>query len=229
MYVFYRDRESESPHAPTPRGLAGELARIVRNRSLLALTADGFLRVGTQYCLLTYLILYLQRDLHLPLIVAASYLALTQAAAAIGRIGWGLVSDRLFGGHRRPVYIAVALLAAGMFLVVSELEAQTPAWIVALVVALLGATAAGFQGVGMSLTAEIVGHETAGIASGFWNSVAFLGAVLLTPAFGLVVDWSGSYPLAWKSLMLASLLAAALVALAKEVRKPLLATRAAPR
>ena len=32
---------------------------------------------------------------------ASQALALTQAGAVIGRIGWGVVSDKLFGGRRR--------------------------------------------------------------------------------------------------------------------------------
>ncbi len=200
--------------------LTQQLAGIARNPSMMALGVEGFFRVGAQFCLLTYLMLFLQRDVGLPLLTAASYLAVAQMTGAAGRIVWGMVSDRLFGGYRKAVYILIAALGSIALFGLAQLTAGAPGWFIALVAALSGLTAAGFQGVGMSFVAEIAGHESAGIASGFTNTLAFLGAVVLTPACGLIIDLSGSYVVGWYACIAFSVLAMGLVAIVDEAPKP---------
>lgn len=76
------------------------------------MSVDGFIRVGAQYAILTYLTLFLVGSVGLPLVAASSYLARAHTTGAIGRIGWVVVSDRVVRGRRRPAYMLVALLAA---------------------------------------------------------------------------------------------------------------------
>ena len=78
--------------------------------------ATGIYLIG-QMVLLTYVPLYLKDVMGFSPHSASQALALTQAGAMVGRTGWGVVSDRLFGGRRKIVLIwigvmSVALIAA---------------------------------------------------------------------------------------------------------------------
>src|SRR5213083_793894 len=56
---------------------------------------------------MAFLALYLQEFVGLALLAASRYLALAQAGGVLGRVAFGVLSDRTFGGRRRtPLVIA---------------------------------------------------------------------------------------------------------------------------
>lgn len=81
----------------------------VLSRDIVVASASGILLVASQMCLLTYLVAYLIHDRGLSLTTAAGYLAAAQATGVLGRVVWGVVSDRVLSGSRRRTL----LLAAG--------------------------------------------------------------------------------------------------------------------
>ncbi len=159
-----------------------------------------FILSGAQWCYLTYMELYLTQTLHFQLKVAATLLALGQLCGTGGRIGWGMVSDRLLGGRRRPVLLLVGFLAIVMTLGISLFSSETPFALVSSVVALMGLTVMGWNGLYLALVSELVGTRVAGLSIGLSNTGAFLGIVALPPLFGFLVDQTGSYRLAWMGL-----------------------------
>ncbi|HEY3153509.1 MAG TPA: MFS transporter, partial [Candidatus Binatia bacterium] len=64
-----------------------------------------------QMVLITYVPLYLKDAMGFSPYWASQALALTQAGAMVGRIGWGVASDRMFGGKRKVVLIIIGLLS----------------------------------------------------------------------------------------------------------------------
>lgn len=68
-----------------------------------------------------------------------------------------------------------------------------------LVALIFGFTAIGFNILFLTLIGEIAGPERADRAIGFWVTIAYTGAVISPPLFGLVVDSIG-FPKAWVSL-----------------------------
>ncbi len=64
-----------------------------------------------QMVLITYVPLYLKDTMGYSAYWASQALALTQSGAMIGRVGWGIASDRLFGGRRKIVLIVIGLLS----------------------------------------------------------------------------------------------------------------------
>ena len=81
-------------------------------------------------------------------------------------------------------------------------------WLILLAcVAILGLSAAGFQGVGLSLLAEI-GGKRAGAASGLVNALSFLGAALMVPLCGQLLDAGASFAALFAILAALSLLTA---------------------
>jgi MFS family permease len=177
---------------------AGRAARLTKNVALTG-AAGNFLLAG-QICLVTYLVVFLVRDWKMSITTAGLLLAVAQAAGALGRLGWGMVSDRLLNGSRRTVLIMAALVSAGGCLVLSLLPVASPqVWLV-LTIVLLAGGAVGWTGVQMTLLSELA-------APGFEGRTVALGmflqqpSILLTPlAFGLIVDWTGSFRIAWQVL-----------------------------
>ena len=62
----------------------------------------GPLLVAGQWTVVPYLGLYLYERFGWPVTEAAAYLALAQVGGVVGRIGWGLASDVVWGGRRKP-------------------------------------------------------------------------------------------------------------------------------
>jgi len=216
MLIFYREIEPSSHHQMPLREWRQQIKKVVSNRNVLLLGADGFFRVGVQNAFLTYLILYLQKILQLPVITASLFFGLAHASGALGRITWGLVSDRAFGGRRKEVFISIALISGIGLLILGILTPATPIWLVALIVGLLGFTAVGHQGVGLSFITEVAGKEVAGTASGFNQSFYFFGVVVMAPLFGFLVDLFGTYTPAWITLALFSFFASGFVGFVRE-------------
>jgi ACS family hexuronate transporter-like MFS transporter len=216
MFIFYREVD---PQTQCQRALSewkAQIKQIVSNRNILVLGLEGFFRIGVQNAFLAYLILYLQKVIQASVVTAGLFFALTHASAAAGRIAWGLVSDRIFGGQRKKVYVVIAWIAGLLLILLGSLTPDTPIWVVALIVALLGFTAVGHQGVGLSFVAEAAGKEFTGTASGFNQTFYFSGIVLMAPLFGLMVDAFGTYSYAWTVLALFSFMASGLVLFVKE-------------
>src|SRR4029453_14082486 len=88
--------------AEVGRARFSELGRFFTNRSLPVLLAAGLALGMTQASVLAYLALYAREPLGWTVVAAGVLLALMQAGGTGGRLGWGIISDRLFGGRRRP-------------------------------------------------------------------------------------------------------------------------------
>lgn len=197
VLLCYREPEERRAGAAAP---AGGLGDIVRRKDIWAVTFYAAVLAGCQWCYLSYIELYLTEDILFSLVFAAALLAVGQVCGGAGRIGFGVVSDRLFFGRRKPVMVMLGLLAIGMGLATAFLSAATPAWLVTVVVSLLGLGVMSWQGLYLALVSRIVGIRVAGVAIGLTNTVAFLGVVVLPPVFGFIADWSESYETAWMAL-----------------------------
>lgn len=71
----------------------------------------GLYLIG-QMSLITYVPLYLKDSMGFSAYWASQALALTQAGAVLGRVGWGVASDKLFGGRRKIVLVLIGVLSA---------------------------------------------------------------------------------------------------------------------
>lgn len=133
----------------------------------------------------------LLRDVHgLTRDQAAQYTTLTLLAMAIGTLLLGWISDRL--GRRKPVMITSALL---YLLVVSALlwSSWTPGLSGMVLFALLGLCGSGFV-LTYACAKEVCAPALSGMAISVVNTGLFLGAALMQPLFGWVLDqgWDGA-------------------------------------
>jgi MFS transporter, ACS family, hexuronate transporter len=172
-----------------------------------------------QMSLITYIPLYLKESMGFSAYWASQALALTQAGAMFGRIGWGVASDRLFGGRRKTVLIIIGIMGAAMMLSLSLMNPQSPLSLLLLVVFLSGLCLVGYQGVSYALIGEIAGRARTGAALGLMITINAGAATLGTPLFGLIVDQTASYAIAWRALAAAVVVGCVgLAALLKEPR-----------
>ena len=219
-WIFYRDPDPSFRYHVSPARCKPPMKEVISNKNILLLAVEGFFRVGVQTAFLAYVILYLQNALKLSVVTAAFFFALAHASGAVGRIAWGVASDRIFGGQRKRIYLVIALISGISFFIFGNLTLSTPIWMLTLVVLLVGFTAVGHQGVGLSLLVEAAGKECTGTASGFSQSFYFSGVVLMAPLFGFMVDTFGNYRYAWMVLGLFSFIASILVSFVREGYKP---------
>lgn len=207
----------DPPSGPTPAGAAvlRGLADVLRDGQLVATAASSILLVLTQYVLLAYLILYLtSQSRSAP--VASTGLLLVQLGAVAGRLLWGRVSDRGFKGARKPVVARLAMLSALMVGSLAATSSGWPLWAIYVQLVLVGGTCLSWNGIIVTLMAELGGYARAGAALGLNSSAVYFGALIGAPLFGAVVDASQSFRLAWVILAAVTLGALLPLSLIKE-------------
>ena len=201
------------PPRPPRRAADGEDAhpqaewRPYRETSLLwRIHGVSMLLVVPQFTVSTFGLVWLVSQLHFSPLAAGLVIGVSQFAGAIGRIGVGLLSDRV-GSHLRPLRW-VSLCAVGVMLSMAAASAlgSVAAAIILIVAAIV--TVAD-NGLAYTSVAEIAGPFWSGRALGTQNTGQFLAASVVGPAVGALIGWVG-YPLAF-----------ALVALCPAVATPL--------
>ena len=196
---LYKEPTPQSVHRGT---MLSGLRDIVRHKDIWTVTLYASILAGSQWCYLSYIVLYLTEDLHLPLVFAAALLASGQILAATGRILSGLISDRYFTGRRKPVLVMLGFFTISMALITTTLSLDSGKWTIAIIVSCLGLTTMSWQGLYLTLVSELVGVRMAGQAIGLTNTVVFFGSMSLPPVFGSIADYTDSYRIAWGSLAL---------------------------
>lgn len=163
-----------------------ELAGVARNRNVWPPAIGLFTIVGGFFTFTgLWAVPYLTDVFDLGRQAAAGYLTVALLLFAVGGFAGGWLSDRI--GRRKPV----AVVAAGATLAV---------WLATLL--LPWRPGAGgmllFAGHGLAASAmvvcyavakESVPRHTTGMAIAFVNTGLFLGAALLQPAFGMLLEW----------------------------------------
>jgi MFS transporter, ACS family, hexuronate transporter len=212
--LFYRELPEvvdEGPDSYPPRV---PLRSIVRDRSFLATTGYAFVLMGVQGSAASYLALSLHEEVGLSIVAAGAFLAVFQVGGIAGRIGWGVISDKI--GRRGPVMLLVGLVAMASCLTMASVGEGTVIPIVAALAFLLGLSAMGWNGLYLTLLSESVPMHAAATAMGASLTIAFVGMFLASPLFGLAADLTGSYGASWLGLAGWTVVGIALGFLARE-------------
>jgi len=186
--------------------------------SFLPISCGTAIYLVGQMTLITYIPLYLKDAMGFSAYWASQALALTQGGAMLGRIGWGIASDRIFRGRRKIVLILIGLLSAILIMALSFMRPESPLYLLLPILFLAGVCLVGYQGVSYALIGELAGKAKTGSALGMMITINAACATLGTPLFGYIVDRTGSYPFAW--LLLAAALGVGVVGLATLLREP---------
>lgn len=212
--VVYRDPPA-APVAPAADGRPS-LAAVLGSRDLWLVSGATLVFAAMQTVWMAFLVLYLQGVAGLPLLAASRHLALAQVGGMVGRVAFGLLSDRVFGGSRRlPLVIAGAGSALCTVAIAAAGPTTSPAWL-ALLALVFGVVGIGWNGVQHTLMAELAGSRAAGAAVGLGLAVSSLGVTLGPPIFGWCVERAGGYTGPWLGLAAAMLGSLALLAPVRE-------------
>jgi ACS family hexuronate transporter-like MFS transporter len=197
-WALYRDLPE--PEAKGPAPARPGFWTVMANRDLWLVGVSTLIFAGVQTVFLAFLVLYLRDVVQIALVVAAKYLVTAQISGAIGRIGFGLLSDRLFGGRRRIVLAIAGLGSIACALALSATAPGTGPWRLTPLAVGIGVFGVGWNGVQHTLMAELAGPRAAGTAVGLGLAISSLGVTVCPPVFGMVVERLGGFGAAWITL-----------------------------
>ena len=179
-----------------------------RDWFLARIHAVSLLLVGPQFALSTFGLVWLTAGLNWSAHAAGAVMAAAQFIGALGRIGVGVLSDRV--GSRVRVLRWVA--ASGVVVMLALAATGALGWPLAAAVVLIVATTVSVADNGLAFTsvAEASGHAWAGKALGIQNTGQFLAAAAVGPVVGALIAAAG-YPVAFALVALTPLLALGLI------------------
>jgi sugar phosphate permease len=186
--------------------------------SFLPISCGTAVYLVGQMTLITYIPLYLKDAMGFSAYWASQALALTQAGAMVGRVGWGIASDKIFAGRRKIVLILIGVLSALLVMALGFIGRQSSLYLLLPLLFLAGVCLVGYQGVSYALIGELAGKAKTGAALGMMITINAACATLGTPLFGYIVDRTGSYPIAW--MLLAGALGIGVLGLATLLTEP---------
>ncbi|MCM2252566.1 MAG: MFS transporter, partial [Ramlibacter sp.] len=176
---------------------------------LAVLAAVSFLFSAVQVSVTAYMVTYLHESLGMTLLAAGAALSVSQLAGVVGRIGWGAVADRGLGPRHTLMLLAVLMVVGSVL--TALLQAGWPTALIWAIVALLGASAIGWNGVYLATVARQAPPGQAGAATGATLLFTFMGVVCGSPAFGALAGATGSYRVAVAALALPAAVALGLL------------------
>ena len=169
---------------------------------------------------MSYLVLYLQGAVGLSLIAASRLLALAQLGGMTGRVLFGILSDRLFGGRRRLPLVLAGVGSAVCTIIIASTGAGASTTGLSVLAFLFGVVGIGWNGVQQTWMAELAGPRAAGTAVGLGLGVASAGVTLGPLAFGYVVQAVGGFHGPWLALAACMALALGGLFLVRERHRP---------
>lgn len=215
----YREPPAGEPVPGTAAASRPRIGAVLRSRPIWLVSLATLLFAAVQVSWISYLPLYLGEVAGLSAVAAGAVLAQAQVGGTVGRVAFGMLSDRLFGGRRLVVLVLAGAATAGLCLATAGLGAGTPPAVLALVAIAFGLTGIGWNGVHHTLLAELAGRESAATAVGLCLAVSSVGVMVGAPLFGLAADRLRAYDWGWYGLAAAMLLALGLLAGVREPRR----------
>src|SRR5579885_452012 len=201
--LLYREPSALQGHPIRTSVLFSEMLRIGLQPRLLLIAAGAFILFAGQVALMGFFPLTLMNGAHLTAAFASIFFVLSQFAGAAGRLTWGWLSDRRFGGDRlKPLAIVCVCCALAAFAVGHSAGMRAPA--LAAVAVVLGFCAEGWFGLAIIAMAEAGGEKDAGSALGLGMTIVMAAGVVTPPLFQSLMN-NGGIAAAWNALALLSL------------------------
>lgn len=203
-FRFYHEpvTQDEENHSGDRIHFLSSLLKMFKHKPLLLVSIGATGLNGSQMMLNTYLVLFAYQKLNFSLFLSGILLVISEVSGSFGRVGWGIISDRLFNGRRIIILMIIATITACVSFAVAMLPAHTPFWAMVPVTIIFGFCVSGFNGIWMNVATELVPREQAGAASGFSIMVGSWGTIIGPPLFGFIVDKTGDFSFGWLFLSL---------------------------
>jgi len=173
------------------RQLLAGLRLVVATPRLRTAAAVSFIYSGMQMCTSSFIVAYLAEEIGLSLVTAGIGLTVANVTGVAARIAWGAVADRWL--TPRVTLALIGALIAAFSCVVALFSSAWPVLAIFAVLAALGATAIGWNGVYLAEVARVAPPGQAGAATGGCLFFTFIGVVISPSLFGWLQRASGSY------------------------------------
>jgi MFS family permease len=213
--LIYRDPPVEVAARRAVSGRAA-LRAVLFTRDLWLVAGATGVFAAMQTIWMAFLALYLQAVVGLSLLAASHYLALAQAGGVVGRIAFGLLSDRVFGGRRRAPLAIAGCTSAVCSIAIALTGPSTTRPSLAALALVFGFAGIGWNGVQHTLMAELAGPGAAATAVGLGLAVSSAGVMVGPPVFGWLVQASGGFRGPWFGLAAVMALGLGVLALVRE-------------
>ncbi len=203
----------------TPSGTRPSVREIFKGRDIWLLIGAGMCLIVVEFSAIAYFVLYLEEVLLFTVVTAGFFLAILEAGGVFGKPISGLMSDRLFHGSRKRVYILMCCITLVMCIAFSFLPQGSPSWLVISLCLILGFVGIGWGGLHLTLVAEFAGRELAGTVTGMSAVLILFANMVGPPVFGYIVDTTGSYQIAWQFLAIMAVLAVVFLVFMREEKR----------
>jgi predicted MFS family arabinose efflux permease len=190
-------------------GVLSGLRLVLRTPSLRALALAGFAYASSQFCLFTFLITMLVKDLGWGLVAAGGAASVMQIGGVIGRIAWSVVAD--WCGRGLAVLVAIGLGSAAFALVLATATPEWPAWLIGIIVFGFGFCLVGWNGLWLAEVARAAGPGEVSLATGGVLALTFAGIVLGPATFATLYRVIGSYAVTYGVFSIYALAGAAIL------------------
>ena len=155
--------------------------------------AVSVLLVVPQFTLSTFALVWLVTELHVPALAAGILVGSAQFVGAVGRIGIGVLSDRVASRVRPLRWVAISACVVMLLLA----AAGQTGWLAGAIVLVIAMTVTvADNGLAFTSVAEMSGSAWSGRALGVQNTGQFLAASAVGPLVGALIGLVG-YPLAF--------------------------------
>ena len=111
-WFLYRDPPAAADAGGQSVG-PSSLRSVLGNRDLWLVSSATLIFAGMQTVWMSFLVLYLTEVVRISLVHAGRYLVMAQVTGMAGRVIFGMLSDRLFGGRRRIVLVIAGAGSTG--------------------------------------------------------------------------------------------------------------------
>ncbi|NQV83069.1 MAG: MFS transporter [Rhodospirillales bacterium] len=129
--------------------------------------------------------------------IASLSVGIAQAASAVARIGWGVISDTVFAGRRKGLTVGLGVVAVVGLIALILVGPGSRVYLGLGLALLLGLTIASFAPLVQTLAVETTEPRLAGSAMGYNMFGTHIGGMIGPPIFGAIVDATGGYGAGW--------------------------------
>ena len=178
-----------------PGGILSGVRLVWRSPRLRAFAIMGWAYASAQFCLFTFLITMLVKDLHWGIVSAGVAATVMQIGGVVGRIAWSVLADLI--GKGVVILVAIGLGSAAFSLVLAAATSEWPIWLLGGIVFGFGFCLVGWNGLWLAEVARAAGPGEVSLATGGVLVFTFAGIVLGPPIFATVYRAVGSYGLTY--------------------------------
>ena len=201
-----KEFKSEEFEVPGLFSLKSSICMVFSNQYMWALCVGQFLYCGGMYGALTWVPTYGFNQLGFSM-AWAGFIGSLIAFGALGAPLAGFLSDRL---GRKLVFVA-GMTCFGVFMFLLVLLGSGYSSFIFALLALLAGTSTSSLLMSFPIVTELFPSSVTGLAFGLLNMFAFLGALVYPILMGAILDFTGSYFLAFVTIVVGELFGAVIV------------------